>query len=139
LSQSGAEFAAAVEREAQGRARSRNFSVLLRLWPFMKPYRGVIALAGVFLLVAAIASLVRTLGANLPEVHRILIVCGGAARHTGVTHALATRCIERSNCKLASRKGAPLIVSLELDEPQRFASQQDKWVRSANPQSLIAP
>jgi ATP-binding cassette, subfamily B, bacterial len=57
LSQSGAEFAAAVEREAQSRARSRNVSVLLRLWPFMRPYRGVIALAGVFLLVAATASL----------------------------------------------------------------------------------
>jgi ATP-binding cassette subfamily B protein len=57
LANSGAEFAAAVEREAQGRARSRNIRVLLRLAPFMKPYRGVIALAGVFLLIAAVASL----------------------------------------------------------------------------------
>jgi len=57
LSQSGAEFAAAVEREAQGRKRSRNVRVLYKLAPFMRPYRGVIVAAGVFLLIAAIASL----------------------------------------------------------------------------------
>lgn len=58
MSQSGAEFAAAVEREAQGRARSRNPRVLLKLWPFVRPYGGVIAGAGVFLLIAAVATLV---------------------------------------------------------------------------------
>ena len=57
MSQSGAEFAAAVEREAQGRKRSRNVRVLYKLAPFMRPYRGVIVAAGVFLLIAAIASL----------------------------------------------------------------------------------
>jgi ATP-binding cassette, subfamily B, bacterial len=57
LTTTGAEFAAAVEREAQGRKRSRNVRVLLRLLPFMQPYRGVIVLAGVFLLVSAVASL----------------------------------------------------------------------------------
>ena len=57
MSNSGAEFAATVEREAQSRARSRNISVLLQLAPFMAPYRSVIALAGLFLLIAAVASL----------------------------------------------------------------------------------
>jgi len=54
---SGAEFAATVEREAQTRKRSRNVRVLSKLWPFLRPYRGVMALAGAFLVIAAIASL----------------------------------------------------------------------------------
>ncbi len=53
----GAEFAAAIEREAQGRCRSRDLNVLRRLIPFMTPYKGMIALATLFLLVAAAASL----------------------------------------------------------------------------------
>ena len=53
----GAEFAAAIEREAQGRRRGRDLKVLRRLIPFMAPYKGMIALATVFLLVAASASL----------------------------------------------------------------------------------
>ncbi len=57
MTNSGAEFAATVEREAQTRKRSRNVRVLARLVPFLVPYRTVIALAGVFLLVAAVASL----------------------------------------------------------------------------------
>lgn len=57
LTNTGAEFAAAVEREAQGRARSRNVRVLLKLAPFVRPYQRIIAAAGVFLLIAAIASL----------------------------------------------------------------------------------
>ncbi len=57
MTNSGAEFAATVEREAQTRKRSRNVRVLARLLPFLKPYRSVIALAGLFLLIAAVASL----------------------------------------------------------------------------------
>jgi ATP-binding cassette, subfamily B, bacterial len=53
----GAEVAAAIRREAAGRSKSRNVRVLLRLLPFMAPYRGLIALAGVFLLLAAVAAL----------------------------------------------------------------------------------
>jgi len=53
----GAEVAAAIRREAAGRSKSRNVRVLLRLLPFMAPYRGLIALAGVFLLMAAVAAL----------------------------------------------------------------------------------
>ncbi len=53
----GAEYAAAIEREAQGRRRSRDLKVLRRLIPFMAPYKGMIALATMFLLVAASASL----------------------------------------------------------------------------------
>jgi ATP-binding cassette subfamily B protein len=48
---------AAIHREAAARAKSRNFRVLLRLLPFLKPYRRVIAFAALFLLIAAIASL----------------------------------------------------------------------------------
>ncbi|MBI1210503.1 MAG: ATP-binding cassette domain-containing protein [Alphaproteobacteria bacterium] len=58
MANSGAEFAAAVEREAQGRARSRNVRVLLKLVPFLRPYRWTIAAAGLFLIVAAVATLV---------------------------------------------------------------------------------
>jgi len=57
VTNSGAEFAATVEREAQTRKRSRDVRVLARLLPFLRPYRRVMALAGVFLLVAAVASL----------------------------------------------------------------------------------
>ena len=57
MTNSGAEFAATVEREAQTRKRSRDVRVLARLLPFLRPYRRVMALAGVFLLVAAVASL----------------------------------------------------------------------------------
>jgi ATP-binding cassette subfamily B protein len=53
----GAEFEAAIKHEAQGRRGSRNLKVLSRLLPFMAPYKGMIALASVFLLVAAGASL----------------------------------------------------------------------------------
>ena len=53
----GAEFAAAVQREAQGRRPSTNLRVLRRLVPFMAPYKGMIGAATFFLLVAATASL----------------------------------------------------------------------------------
>ena len=52
----GAEFEASVQREAQGRSRSRNVSVLRQLVPFLAPYKGMIALATIFLLAAAGAS-----------------------------------------------------------------------------------
>lgn len=53
----GAEFEASIQREAQGRSRSRNLKILRRLVPFMAPYKGMVALATVFLLAAAGASL----------------------------------------------------------------------------------
>ena len=53
----GAEFEASVQREAQGRSRSSNLRVLRELLPFMAPYKGMIALATLFLLGAATASL----------------------------------------------------------------------------------
>ena len=53
----GAEFEASIQREAQGRSRSRNLKILRRLVPFMAPYKGMLALATVFLLVSASASL----------------------------------------------------------------------------------
>jgi len=53
----GAEFEASIQREAQGRSRSKNLKILRRLVPFMAPYKGMLALATVFLLVAASASL----------------------------------------------------------------------------------
>ena len=53
----GAEFAAAVEREAQGRSRGRDVRVLRRLWPFLRPYKAQIAVAFVFLLISSSATL----------------------------------------------------------------------------------
>jgi ATP-binding cassette subfamily B protein len=53
----GAEFAAAVEREAQGRSRGKDIRVLRRLWPFLKPYKPQIAAAFVFLLISSTATL----------------------------------------------------------------------------------
>ncbi len=53
----GAEFEAGIQREAQGRRRSKNLGILRRLLPFMAPYKGMVALATLFLLVAAGASL----------------------------------------------------------------------------------
>ncbi len=53
----GAEFAAAVEREAQGRSRGRDIRVLQRLWPFMAPYKAQIAAAFVSLLISSSATL----------------------------------------------------------------------------------
>ena len=53
----GAEFAAAVQREAQGRSRGRDVRVLQRLWPFLAPYKTQIAIALVFLLISSSATL----------------------------------------------------------------------------------
>ena len=53
----GAEFAAQIQREAAGREKSRDLKPLLGLWPFMKVYRGRLALAFLFLLMAASATL----------------------------------------------------------------------------------
>jgi ATP-binding cassette subfamily B protein len=57
VSDRGSDIAAAIRREAATRGKSKNVRVLLRLLPFMAPYRGVIALAALFLLIAAVASL----------------------------------------------------------------------------------
>ena len=58
----GAEFTEAIEREAAGRRKGRDIKVLLRLLPFVMAYRGVLVLAGLFLLVAAAASLAVPVG-----------------------------------------------------------------------------
>lgn len=53
----GAEFAAEIQREAAGRQKSRDLKPLLRLWPFMLKYKGILALAFIFLLFASSATL----------------------------------------------------------------------------------
>jgi len=53
----GAEFAAQMQREAAGRQKSRNLRPLLGLWPFLRAYTGLLALAFVFLVLAAAATL----------------------------------------------------------------------------------
>jgi ATP-binding cassette subfamily B protein len=53
----GAEFAAAVAREAQGRTRGRDVRVLRQLLPFMAPYKLQIAAALGFLLLSTAATL----------------------------------------------------------------------------------
>ncbi len=57
MSNAGAEFAASIQREAAARRKSRNVRVFVGLLPFLLPYRGVAALAGFFLVVAASTSL----------------------------------------------------------------------------------
>ncbi len=57
MSDKGAAYSASISREAAGRQKSRNVGVLLKLLPFILPYRSVLALAGFFLLLAAGASL----------------------------------------------------------------------------------
>ena len=57
MSDKGAEYSASINREAAGRQKSRNVGVLLRLVPFILPYRGILVLAAFFLLLAAGASL----------------------------------------------------------------------------------
>jgi ATP-binding cassette subfamily B protein len=54
----GAEHAAAVAREAEGRTRGRDVRVLRRLVPFMAPYKLYIACAAAFLLLSTAATLV---------------------------------------------------------------------------------
>ncbi|MEQ1863721.1 MAG: ABC transporter transmembrane domain-containing protein [Micropepsaceae bacterium] len=53
----GAELAASIAREAQGRSKGRDIRVLRRLVPFMAPYKGMIAGAVAFLLVSTTATL----------------------------------------------------------------------------------
>src|SRR5262245_9973456 len=53
----GAEYAAAVAREAQSRKRGRDVRVLRRLWPFMAAYKLQMATAFVFLLISSSATL----------------------------------------------------------------------------------
>jgi ATP-binding cassette subfamily B protein len=54
----GAEHAASLAREAQGRTRGRDVRVLRRLLPFMAPYKAYIAFAALFLLLSTAATLV---------------------------------------------------------------------------------
>ena len=47
-----------IERQAERREKSKNLAPLRALKPFLRPYRGMIAAAGVALVVAAAATLV---------------------------------------------------------------------------------
>ncbi|HWA04344.1 MAG TPA: ABC transporter transmembrane domain-containing protein [Rhizomicrobium sp.] len=57
MAQAGEEYASEIARVAAGRAKSRSLGPLRRLLPFLKPYRGRIAVAGLALVVSSSASL----------------------------------------------------------------------------------
>src|SRR5437762_3572367 len=52
------QIAEEVERQADRRPASKKLAPLNALTPFLKPYRGMIAAAGVALIVAAVATLI---------------------------------------------------------------------------------
>ncbi|MEL7104729.1 MAG: ABC transporter transmembrane domain-containing protein [Pseudomonadota bacterium] len=52
------------EYEQQQRAKSRDIRALSALWPFVRPYRGLLALAGVALILTAAVSLVLPIAAR---------------------------------------------------------------------------
>lgn len=58
MAESGAQYAEQVQYVAQGRAKGRSLKPLRTLAPFLKPYRGVMALAGLAMMVAAAATLI---------------------------------------------------------------------------------
>jgi ATP-binding cassette subfamily B protein len=58
MAESGAEYAEQVQYVAQGRAKGRSLKPLMALLPFLKPYRAVVAAAGLAMVVAAGATLV---------------------------------------------------------------------------------
>lgn len=66
-SSSGEEYAAAINREAAQRDKSRELRPLLKLWPFIRRYKGLLALALGFLLVATIAT------SSMPIIARYVI------------------------------------------------------------------
>jgi ATP-binding cassette subfamily B protein len=58
MAESGAEYAEQVQYVAQGRAKGRSLKPLRTLAPFLKPYRAVMAMAGLAMVVAAAATLI---------------------------------------------------------------------------------
>lgn len=64
---SGEEYAAAVNREAAQREKSRELRPLLKLWPFIRQYKGLLALALGFLLIATVAT------SSMPIIARFVI------------------------------------------------------------------
>ena len=70
----GAAFQAELERDRAHRDKARSLKPLRRLWPFLTPYKGLIALFLVFLVTASALQL------SLPGAARLLMDCGfGAA------------------------------------------------------------
>jgi ATP-binding cassette subfamily B protein len=86
------------------RPKSRNVAILVRLWPFVRPYRGMAALAGLFLVIASGAALVVPAGvkqmidhgfskANAGLIDRYFLILMGLALVLGVATALRFFCI----------------------------------------------
>ena len=70
----GAAFQADLERDRAHRDKARSLKPLQRLWPFLTPYKGTIALFFLFLVAASALQL------SLPGAARLLMDCGfGAA------------------------------------------------------------
>ncbi len=74
----GAELAARIAHEAQGRSKGRDIRVLRRLLPFMAPYKGMIAGALAFLLVSTGATL------TIPRAVQQMIDHGFSRENAGV-------------------------------------------------------
>jgi ATP-binding cassette subfamily B protein len=86
------------------RPKSRNFGILWRLVPFIAPYRGMAALAAIFLLIAAAASLAVPAGvkqmidhgfskANAGLIDRYFLLLMGVAVVLGLSTALRFYCV----------------------------------------------
>jgi len=96
--------AAAIRREAAARGKSKNVRVLLKLLPFLKPYRRMIVLAALFLLTAAVASLAVPAGVkqmidhgfsreNAGLIDRYFIILMGVAVVLGLATAARYYCV----------------------------------------------
>ena len=66
-SSTGEEYAAAINREAAQRQKSRELKPLLKLWPFIRQYKLLLALAFGFLLTATAAT------SSMPIIARYVI------------------------------------------------------------------
>jgi len=78
MSQSGEEYANEVARVASGRKKAKSLRPLRELFPFLKPFRGRIAIAGVALIISSAATLV------LPAAGRQLIDHGFDRKAAGL-------------------------------------------------------
>jgi ATP-binding cassette subfamily B protein len=98
------EIPPAISRDPAARGKSRNIGVLLRLLPFMTPYRGMIGLAAIFLIIAAGTSLVLPAGvkqmidhgfskANAGVIDRYFLMLMGVALVLGVSTAARFYCV----------------------------------------------
>lgn len=95
--------------KSEERARSKKLRVLSSLWPFMSPYKGLMAGAGIALVITAAMSLAlplavrrvvdhfRTESGDLLDVYFLaaLVIAAVLAVGTGVRYALVTRLGER--------------------------------------------